>query len=111
MHNFIPSSFQANLAQQVDAMTALARLAFKGGTDIVNLNLDLARSRLEDSSAAMNQFMSAKSPQDYFSIATSQARQDLEKTVAHYRAVTEITKSTQAGFSEIIKSKAAQAAA
>jgi phasin family protein len=107
----LATNMKATLENQMLTFTALTSAAFDGGAKIVNLNMDIAKVRLQESSAALNQLMSAKNPQEYLSLAASQTHQNIEKALTHYRNVADIASTTQAEMTRIVKAKISEASA
>jgi hypothetical protein len=62
--NPFTSTAQDSLANQLQAFMALAHTAFDGGTKLLELNTNLGKARLEQSSIALRQLM-MEGPQEY----------------------------------------------
>jgi phasin family protein len=74
----------------------------------VDLNLTAAKASLEESSATTKQLLSAKDPQEFFSLATAQAQPNAEKTIAYGRHLASIASSTSAEFSKAAETQIAE---
>ncbi|MBS0307554.1 MAG: phasin family protein [Proteobacteria bacterium] len=98
---------KANVEAQLALVSALASKAFEGVEKLIDLNLTVAKTSLEESNAAAKQLLAAKDPQEFFSLAAAQAQPTAEKAAAYARHVANITTSIQ---SEISKTAEAQIA-
>jgi len=74
----------------------------------VDLNLTAAKASLEESSIATKQLLSAKDPQEFFSLASAQAQPTAEKTIAYGRHLANIAQSTSAEFSKAAETQIAE---
>lgn len=108
----IPEQFstatKTNLDAQFAMFSSLTNKAFEGIEKIVDLNLTAAKSSLEESSAAAKQLLSAKDPQEFFSLTAAQAQPAAEKAVAYGRHLAAIASGTQAEFSKAAESQIAE---
>jgi phasin family protein len=108
----IPEQFsnatKANFEAQFAIFSTLTNKAFEGVEKIVDLNLTAAKASLEESTAAAKQLLSAKDPQEFFSLAAAQAQPSAEKTIAYGRHLAAITSSTQAEFSKAAETQIAE---
>jgi hypothetical protein len=100
--NPFTSTAQDNLANQLQAFMALAHTAFDGGTKLLELNTNLGKARLEQSSIALRQLM-MEGPQEYLPFAVKQAQHNIESTFSHCRHVAALFASTQAEMSKIVQ--------
>ncbi|RJG02792.1 TIGR01841 family phasin [Noviherbaspirillum sedimenti] len=98
---------KANVEAQLALISALTTKAFEGVEKLIDLNLTVAKTSLEESNAAAKQLMAAKDPQEFFSLAAAQAQPTAEKAASYARHVANIASSTQA---EITKTAEAQIA-
>ncbi|MES3023840.1 MAG: phasin family protein [Pseudomonadota bacterium] len=100
----IPEQFsnatKANFESQFAIFSSLTAKAFEGVEKLVELNITAARASLEESQAAAKQLLSAKDPQEFFSLATAQAQPNAEKAVSYGRQVAAIAAGTQAEFNK-----------
>lgn len=108
----IPEQFsnatKANFEAQFAIFSALTNKAFEGVEKIVDLNLTAAKASLEESSITAKQLMSAKDPQEFFSLASAQAQPTAEKTMAYGRHLANIASSTSAEFSKAAETQIAE---
>lgn len=98
---------KANVEAQLALVSALASKAFEGVEKLIDLNMTVAKTSLEESNTTAKQLLAAKDPQEFFSLAAAQAQPSAEKAVAYARHVANITTSIQ---SEISKTAEAQIA-
>jgi phasin family protein len=105
----IPEQFsnatKANLESQFALMSSLTAKTFEGMEKLVELNITAARSSLEASSNVTRQLLSAKDPQEFFSVTASQAQPNAEKAVSYSRQLATIATSTGAEFSKVAESQ------
>lgn len=105
----IPEQFsnatKANLESQFAIFSALTNKAFESVEKIVELNLSTAKASLEDSSAAAKQLLSAKDPQEFFSLTAARAQPNAEKAIAYSRSLATIATGTTAEFSRAAESQ------
>lgn len=108
----IPEQFsaasKANLDAQLAMLSALSNKAFESMEKIVALNLDVAKTSLEESSAAARQMLSAKDPQEWMSLAATQAQPNAEKAMAYGRNLANIATGVQAEFSKAAEAQIAE---
>ncbi|MGK5038563.1 phasin family protein [Janthinobacterium sp. LB3P118] len=102
------SATKTNLEAQFALFSSLTSKAFEGIEKIVELNLTAAKATLEESTAAAKQLLSAKDPQEFFSLSTAQAQPSAEKAIAYGRHLAAITSGTQAEFSKAAESQIAE---
>ena len=108
----IPEQFsnatKANFEAQFAIFSALTNKAFEGVEKFVDLNLTAAKASLEESSITTKQLLSAKDPQEFFSLASAQAQPTAEKTIAYGRHLANIAQSTSAEFSKAAETQIAE---
>ncbi len=108
----IPEQFsaasKANIQAQLALLTTLSNKTFEGLEKFVDLNLNVAKASLEESNAAVKQFLSAKDPQEFFSLAAAQAQPNAEKALAYGRHVATIASDVQAEFSKAAEAQIAE---
>ncbi|MDO8439081.1 MAG: TIGR01841 family phasin [Telluria sp.] len=100
----IPEQFSnatiANFESQFAIFSSLTSKAFEGMEKLVELNLTAAKASLEESSIAARQLLSAKDPQEFFSLTAAQAQPNAEKAISYSRQLASIAAGTQAEFSK-----------
>jgi phasin family protein len=99
---------KANLDSQFALLTALTSKTFEGVEKLVDLNINTAKSALENSSATARQLLAAKDPQEFFSLTASQAQPNAEKALSYSRQVAAIAADTGAEFSRAAESQFAE---
>ena len=102
------SATKTNLEAQFALFSSLTSKAFEGIEKIVELNLTAAKATLEESTAAAKQLLSAKDPQEFFSLSAAQAQPSAEKAIAYGRHLAAITSGPQAEFSKAAESQIAE---
>ena len=102
------SATKTNLEAQFALFSSLTSKAFEGIEKIIELNLTAAKATLEESTAAAKQLLSAKDPQEFFSLSAAQAQPSAEKAIAYGRHLAAITSGTQAEFSKAAESQIAE---
>lgn len=103
-----PEQFAAVGKAQIETLLTLANNAFSSAEKLAALNLNTARSFLEDSIANTKALMSAKDPQELLSLQASLAQPTVEKIVAYSRSVYEITHGVQDELSKIVEEQIAE---
>src|SRR5690349_17783441 len=101
----VPEQFstaaKANFEAQLALFTTLTGKAFDSVEKIVDLNLNVAKASLEDSSITAKQLLSVKDPQEFFSLTAAQAQPAAAKAIAYGRHLAGIATATQAEFARI----------
>ncbi len=100
-----PEQFAAANKASVDAMLTLANTALASAERIAALNLNTARSMLEDGVANAKAMLGAKDPQEFFSVQASLAQPSLEKAVAYTRSVYEISVQSKEEISKLLEAQ------
>ncbi len=93
--NQVPEQFAAANKAAVDSLLAVANTALASAERIATLNLETARSVLEDSAANAKALMGAKDVKDAVTIQASLAQPGVEKAVAYGKSVYEISAQMQ----------------
>ncbi len=108
----IPEQFsnatKANFEAQFAMFASLTSKAFEGIEKLVDLNINAAKATLEESSVATKQLLSAKDPQEFFSLSAAQAQPSAEKALSYGRQLASIAAGTQAEFSKAAESQIAE---
>lgn len=99
---------KANLDAQFAMMSSLTSKAFEGMEKLVELNITAAKATLEESSQTVKQLLSAKDPQEFFSLSAAQAQPTAEKAMSYSRQVAAIASGTQAEFSRAAEAQIAE---
>ena len=98
---------KSNLEAQIALMTAFTSKAFESVEKIIDLNMNVAKASLEESTANVQQLLSAKDAQEFLSLSAAQAQPNAEKALSYGRHLAGIVSSTQA---ELTKAAEAQIA-
>jgi phasin family protein len=96
-----PEQFAVANKATVESLLTLANTAFASAERLAALNLNTARSVLEDTVANAKALMAAKDVQEFVSLQTSFAQPAVEKFVAYSRNVYEISTQTQEEMSKV----------
>ena len=108
----VPEQFsaaaKANFEAQLALFTTLTGKAFDSVEKIVDLNLNAAKASLEDSSITAKQLLSAKHPQEFFSLTAAQAQPSAAKAIAYGRHLAGIATTAQAEFARITEEQIAE---
>jgi phasin family protein len=99
---------RANLESQVSFMTAVSNKMFEGMQKIIDLNIQAARTSMDESNETIRQLMSAKGPQEFLSMSTQQTKPNLEKAMSYGRHVANITSTTQAEITKVAEEQLAE---
>jgi len=100
-----PEQFAAANKAAVDSLLSVANTALASAERIATLNLETARSVLEDSVSNAKALMSAKDPQEALSIQASLAQPSVEKVVAYSKSVYEISTETQEQLAKMVEAQ------
>ncbi len=92
----------------VEAFLTLANTAFASAERLAALNLNTARSFLEDGMANAKALLGAKDLQQLVSLQSTLAQPSVEKLVSYSRNVYEIATQTQEEVSKIVESQFAE---
>lgn len=109
----IPEQFsnatKANLESQFALFSSLTTKTFESVEKLVDLNISTARHTLETSSNVARQLLSAKDPQEFFSVTASQAQPTAETALSYSRQLASIATSTGAEFSKAAEGQIVEA--
>ena len=98
-----PEQFASANKATVDSLLSLANTALASAERIAALNLNTARSVIEDSVSGAKAMMGAKDVQEALSIQASLTQPNVEKAVAYSRSVYEISAQTQEELSKMVE--------
>ena len=109
MSNFVtPEQFAATNKANIETLLTLANTAFASAERLAALNLNTARSLLEDGVANTKALLAAKDVQELVNLQASLAQPIVEKAVAYARSVYEITSQSQEEVSKVMESQVAE---
>ena len=100
-----PEQFAAANKAAVDSLLSVANTALASAERIATLNLETARSVLEDSVSNAKALMGAKDPQEALSIQASLAQPSVDKVVAYSKSVYEISTETQEQLAKMVEAQ------
>lgn len=107
----IPEQFSAatktHIEAQIAMLTTLVNKAFEGVEKIVDLNMNVVKASLEESTAAAQQMIAAKDPQELLTLTTAQTQPTAEKAIAYGRHLASIATSAQAEFTKAAEAQIA----
>lgn len=98
-----PEQFSAANKAAVDSLLTVANTALASAERIAALNLNTARSVIEDSVANTKAVLGAKDLQELVAVQSSLAQPNVEKAVAYSRSVYEISAQTQEELSKVLE--------
>ena len=104
-----PEQFAAAYQSNLETLFALSQTAFTSVEKIVALNLNVAKSSLQETQDKARAVMSVKDPQELLAWNAQQLQPAAEKAVAYSRLMYDIATSTQAEFTKVAESKLANA--
>ncbi|MBS1199011.1 MAG: phasin family protein [Proteobacteria bacterium] len=100
-----PEQFASANKAAVDSMLSLANTALASAERIAALNLNTARSVLEDSVSGTKALMGAKDAQEAIAIQTNLAQPNVEKAVAYSRSIYEIAAQNQEEMTKMLEAQ------
>lgn len=101
----IPEQFAASNKAFVESLLTIANTAFASAERLAALNLNTARSVLEDSVADAKNLLAIKDVQELLGTQTTLAKPTLEKFVAYSRGVYEIGSQTQEELTRVFEAQ------
>jgi phasin family protein len=101
-----PEQISAAGKANVETMMFIANTAFASAERLAALNLNTARSLLEDSVANVNAMLAIKDPQAMMGLQASLAQPAVEKAVAYSRSVYAIATETQEELNKVLEAQA-----
>lgn len=104
-----PEQFLLAGKSTFDAYVALAAKSFEGFQKLAELNVNVAKAAVAESTAAVQQLSSIKDPQAFIAFATAQAKPNAEKVAAYGRAVYDIVSTSGAEFTQAAEAQVAKA--
>lgn len=100
-----PEQFAAANKASVDAMLSLANTALASAERIAALNLNTARSMLEDGMSNTKAVLGAKDPQEAIALSVSQAQPAVEQAVAYTRSLYEISAQSKDDIAKVLEAQ------
>lgn len=103
-----PEQLSSANKASIEAALTLANTAFASAEKLATLNLNTARTLLEDSVANAKSLLTAKDPQELIALQSALAQPTVEKIVAYGRAVYEISAAAQEDLSKILETQVSE---
>jgi phasin family protein len=100
-----PEQFAAANKAAVDSLLTVANTALASAERIAALNLNTARSVIEDGVANAKALMGAKDVQELVSVQSTLTQPNVEKAVAYSRSVYEISAQTQEELAKVVEAQ------
>lgn len=97
--------FAAANKASVDALLTLANTALSSAERIASLNLNTARSLLENGVANTKAVIGAKDPQEALNVSAAQIQPAVEQILAYNRSLSEISKQSKDEVSSLLESQ------
>ena len=104
----IPEQVSAAHKANVETLLTIANTAFASAERLAALNLNTARSVLEDVVSNAKTVLSAKDVQELVALQTTLAQPALEKAVSYSRSVYEIATQTQEELGKVFEAQYAE---
>lgn len=93
--NQLSQATKTSMEVQLNAMTELAEKALQGVSELVELNMATAKASFEETSAVVQQMLSAADAQEAFHLVQAQAQPSAEKAASYGRHLASIASRTQ----------------
>lgn len=103
-----PEQIAAANKANLEALVSVANTAFASAEKITALNIDTARSMVEDSLSSTRSLLGAKDPQELLNLQSSLSKPLLEKAVAYNRSLYELASRNQEQFSKLADAQFAE---
>lgn len=103
-----PERLAAANKASVETMLTLANTAFASAERLAALNLNTARSMLEDAMTNMKSMLGAKNVQEFVALGSTLGQPAVEKAVAYARSVYEIATQTQEDYAKVFEAQFAE---
>lgn len=99
---------KANLDAQVQLFSAFASQAFESAEQVVDLNIDLAKASLEESTGLARQALATKDAQQLVELGVAQTQPAFDKALAYGRRLAGIFSGAHAEFSQVAEEQIAE---
>lgn len=91
---------RTTIDNQLATLIALTNKTFEGIEKLFDLNVNLIRASLEESTVINKQLLQAEDAQEFFSLIAAQAQPNAQKALFYGRHLANIASSTQAEFAK-----------
>lgn len=99
---------KAHYKAQLAVINALTSKTFESVEKLIDLNLSVAKSSLEESNAAVKQILNAKDAQEWLSLSTAHLQPSAEKAFAYGRQLVDIASGVQAEITKTAETQVAE---
>ena len=99
----LPEQLASANQASVETLVTFANAAFGGAERLAALNLNAARTMLEDGAANTRALLGVKDVQSLVSLQTTLSQPGLEKASVYSRSVYQIAAETQEALSEVVE--------
>ena len=99
----LPEQLASANQASVETLVTFAKAAFGGAERLAALNLNAARTMLEDGAANTRALLGVKDVQSLVSLQTTLSQPGLEKASVYSRSVYQIAAETQEALSEVVE--------
>ncbi len=106
MSTLIPENLAAAQKAQLDALFGLSKQAFEGAEKLLQLNVQVLKSTIEETQTRAQQALSVQDPRELLALQANAAQPFAEKTAAFGRELYQIISQTQAGFAHAFEEQA-----
>lgn len=106
--NTLPAQFAEANKASIEAMLTIANTVFASAERLAALNLNTARTILEDSVVNTKALLAAKDIQELASLQATLAKPSLEKSLAYSRSIYEIATQTQSELAKVSEAQIAE---
>lgn len=103
--NFNAEQFTAANKATVDSLLAVANSALASAERVLAINMDIARSAIEDSASGTKALLHAKDVNEVVSIQASLTKPPIEKAVDYSRSIYEVTARSHEEMSKLIEAQ------
>jgi phasin family protein len=104
-----PESLSAAQKENLDAMMKLSHKAFEGVEKMVDLQLNAARTSLQESAEKFKALMSVKDAQDIVNVNKDLATPNTEQALAYSRTIYDIASQTSSEVQRLVDAQIAEA--
>jgi phasin family protein len=104
----LTAAAKAHFETQFQLLNTLTSKAFEGVEKVIELNMDAARTSLDEASSAAREMSSATDPQALLAASAAQVQPNAEKTLEYNRQLAEIGESIYTEFSKAAEAQVAE---
>ncbi len=101
----VPEQLASSNKANIEALLTIANTAFASAERLAALNLNTARSILEDSVTTAKTLLGAKDVQELVGLQSTLSQPALEKAVAYSRSLYEIATQTQEELTKVVEAQ------